>query len=145
MILVSGSDSWQVNRVKIEVQQEVRKAIEAIKADLVQGGSSTIVGVPADGNWYTTITFKVPSGVSGGTIVWPSDTTQFLLSGTDSNELRRTVGATTKTLAHFIETLQFRRLASAPNIVEVNLKGEKATMRGKLISLNTSFKVKLRN
>src|SRR3989344_5470690 len=62
MIFVSGSDSWQVNRIKIEVQQEVRKAIEAIKADLVQGGSST-VDVPADDSWYTAITFKVPSGV----------------------------------------------------------------------------------
>ena len=145
MILVSGSDSWQVNRIKIEVQQEVRKAIEAIKADLVQGGSSTIEGVPADDNWYTTITFKVPSGVSGGAIVWPSDKTQFLLSGPDSNELRRKVGTTSKTSAHFIETLQFRRLAGAPNIVEVNLEGEKATMRGRLINLNTTFKVKLRN
>ena len=141
LILLAGTDSWQVNSVKIEIQQEARKAADWIKQDLIQSGASTITNVPADGNWYTTITFKTTTGASGGNIAWSSQTTQFLLS---SNQLiRRT--ATDKVCAKDIQALQFRRQAASPSIVTVSVQTQKNTTKGLTLTMTSNFEVKMRN
>ena len=142
MVLLTGTDSWQVNNTLVEVQQDLRKAEDWMKEDLVEAGTTTISGVPADGNPYYTITFKVASSISGGNIVWSTDTIQFQLS---SNDLQRIQGTQTKTLAYNIQSLQFRRQASTSNIVEVSLQAQKNTPRGALITATKNFQVKIRN
>ena len=140
-VLLSGSDSWQVNSAEMQLQQELRKAMDWLKEDLAEGGISTITNVPADWNWYSTITFKAPSGVTSGAITWGSNTIQFVLS---SNQLRRIEGATTKVIAQNISSLQFRRQASTPHLVEVSLQAQKSSIKG-TISKTLSFKVQMRN
>ena len=141
-VLLSGSDSWQSNDVKLQLQQELRKGMDWMKNDLLQGGVSTITDVPADGNWYTTITFKTSNGVSGGNISWPSDTTQYLLSG---NQLQRKVGSTTQSIAQSIRSLQVRRQASNSSLVEVLMSAQKNSLRGTIITDSLDFQVQFRN
>ncbi len=145
MIFLSGSDAWQVTSLSVQLQQERRKAMDWIKEDLVEAGSSTITDVPADDAWYNTITFQTPAGVSGESITWSTDTTQFALGGSNGDEIIRTVGSTTKTLAQNIQSLQFRRQSTNPSIVDVVINSQKSTTRGILVSNTSSFKVKLRN
>lgn len=151
-VLMSGSDSWEANSVRVELQQELRKGMDWILNDLRQAGSASVSDVPANGTWYTSITFRKSNGVSSGVISWAADTTKYLLGGSDSTQLQRQVGSQTPAvIAQNISTLQFRRLASAPNVVEVNLQAQKKTLRGKnmtgktAITANLSFKVHLRN
>ena len=144
-MMMSTQDSWKINSVKVELQQEMRKAMDWMNLDFSQAGASTITNVPADGTWYTTITFQTVSGVSGANPTWNSDTIRFLLAGTNSNQLQRISGATTKIIAQNILTLQFRRLAATPNLLEISLQGRKATIRGATLTLSSSAKIKLGN
>jgi prepilin-type N-terminal cleavage/methylation domain-containing protein len=144
-ILLVGDSSWQTNRVQVELQQDLRKAMDWMKDDLRQTGSSAIDDVPADGEWYTSITFQMVTGVTGGTLTWNSNTTQFVLGGTDSNQLQRIEDSTTKVIAQNIESLEFRRLAAAPDIIEVALEAEKDTVKGVTITSTLDFEIQLRN
>ena len=153
-VLMSGSDSWEANSVRVELRQELRKGMDWILNDLRQAGSASLSDAlsPVYGAWYTSITFRKSNGVSNGVISWAADTTKYLLGGSDSTQLQRQVGSQTPAvIAQNISTLQFRRLASAPNVVEVNLQAQKKTLRGKnmtgktAIAANLSFKVYLRN
>lgn len=151
-ILISGSDSWETNSVRVELQQELRKAMDWITQDLRQAGSASITNVPANGSAYTSITFRKAAGVSGGNIVWDADTTQYFLGGTDGNQIQRQVGSqTAAVIAQNVQSLQFSRQASASNVVNVSLQAEKATLRGKTlagkapIQANMSLKIYLRN
>lgn len=144
--LAAGENSWQVNKTKMELQQELRKAVEWMKYDLQEAGSGSITNVPADGAWYSTITFKTPDGVtSSGAINWSSDTTQFILAGTNSNELHRIIGSTTKILAQSISSLHFRRQSTSSEILEVGLIAQKDTDKGISVSSQLMLEVQLRN
>lgn len=146
IVLLSGSKSWEINSTRMQVQQELRKAVDWIKEDMFDAGQSTITNVPADGSWYSTITFKTPTGVSGNTAVWSSSTTQFTLgSGADANQLQEITGGVTKILANNIQSLQFRRQSTSPGIVEVSVQAQKTSTKGTPVTMSTSFKIKLRN
>ncbi len=131
-LLISGSDSWETNSARVELQQELRKAMDWITQDLRQAGSASITNVPADGAAYTSITFRKAAGVSGGNLVWDTSTTRYFLTGT---QLQRQVGAlTASVIAQNIQSVQFSRQASTSNIVTVSLQAEKKTPRGKNLS-----------
>lgn len=131
-LLISGSDSWETNSARVELQQELRKAMDWITQDLRQAGSASITDVPADGAPYTSITFRKAAGVSGGNLVWDASTTRYFLTGT---QLQRQVGAlTASVIAQNIQSVQFSRQASTSNIVTVSLQAEKKTPRGKNLS-----------
>jgi prepilin-type N-terminal cleavage/methylation domain-containing protein len=137
-----GEVSWQANKVRVEVSQELRKAMGWMEYELQQAGDSSIVDVPADGAWYTTMTFKIPDGVENGDIHWGENTIQFILSGTD---LHRIEAGTDKTLAQNIVSLQFRRQAASANILEVALQSQKNTVKGETLTADLNFEVQLRN
>jgi len=147
--MVIGDSSWNLNSTNIALQQELRKAMDWMKDDLRQTGTAAVTNVPADGNWYTTITFQMVSGVSGGVITWNSDTTQFVLGGTPATQLQRIENSITKVLALDIQSLQFRRLASAPDVIEVALVAQKSSSKvgsaSGVISSSLTFKVQMRN
>jgi len=142
-----GDSSWNVNSVNIALQQELRKAMDWMKDDLRQSGPTAItMDFPADGVWYDTITFQISNGVSGGGIVWSTDTIQFLRDAGGLNQLQRVEGSTTRVLATNITSLQFRRLTASPNIVDVALQAQKVTSKtGGTVTSSLNFKVKLRN
>jgi Tfp pilus assembly protein PilW len=145
-VLISGSDSWEVNNVRVELQQELRKAMDWMSQELREAGSASITNVLANGTWYTTITFRTATGVTGGTIDWSTDTIQYVLGGADANQLQRIkAGDPTKIVALNIQSLQFRRQASSSDIVEVALQARKSTPKGNQLNVNSDFKIQLRN
>ena len=160
-VLLAGDSSWQTNNVQVELQQDLRKAMDWMKDDIRQTGSIAIDNVPADGTWYTTITFQKAIGIDGGSIEWNNDgaspsneiTTQFVLGGADSNQLQRLTVTddgddatnTTTVVANNIQAVQFRRLASVSKVVEVDIDAQKTTVKGAVITSSLDFKVQLRN
>jgi prepilin-type N-terminal cleavage/methylation domain-containing protein len=141
-IVNSGNDIWQMNKASVELQQELRKAMDWMMNDLREAGTSSIIDVPADGAAYTSITFSTPTGVSGGSLTWDASTINFALS---SNQLIRTYGGTTRTLASRIVLLEFTRQAASSEILEVTLRGQRAVPGGQTIQRDLDFEVRLRN
>ncbi len=141
----AGQDVWHTNKARVEVQQDLRKAMGWIKEDLRQAGPSSIVDVPADGVEYSQITFKRPSGVSGGSIVWEANAIEYDQDVTDSTLLERVVGASEQIIATNIKSISFKREISTPYLVEVAIVGEKGSLTGKRITYAVDFEVQLRN
>ena len=144
----AGDNTWQANSVRITLQQETRKAMEGMINELRQAGDSSIVNVLSNGTWYTSIVFKIPSGVTSGSIGWNASTIQYALGGTGGKQLIRTTGAptvTTRIVGDNFQTLRFRRQASTPKILEVSLVGQKNTVKKLPISYNLDFNIELRN
>ena len=161
-LLISGSDSWETNSTRVELQQELRKAMDWITQDLRQAGSASIVDVPADGATYTSITFRKSAGVSGGNLVWDSSTTRYFLGGTGGTQMLRQVGAqTASVIAQNIQSLQFNRQPNSiiyydgipveilnSNVVNVSLQTQKTTLRRKMLTgtaPSLTLKIYLRN
>ena len=141
MTLLSGTASWQVNSVKVELQQEIRKTVDWMSLELRQSGPSQINNA-ADGTWYNSIIFKTSAGVSGGAISWSANSITYQLSG---GQFQRVSGGGSKVVAQDITALQFRRQAITPDIVEVNMTAQKKSIRKIPLSQSYSFKIQLRN
>ncbi len=146
-VLFVGQSSWQNNSVQAEMQQELRKAMDWMKGDLRETTATAITAGPtsADDTAYTSITFYLPTGVSGNAITWSANTTQFVLGGTGANELHRIENSVTRVIAHNIQSLGFRRMAAAPNIIEIILQAQKNTIKGSTVTLNLTFDIQMRN
>lgn len=146
VILATGRNAWQIGDVRIQLQQELRKGREAMLEDLRQAGISTIVGVPADGNTYNTITFRMPYSVVNGVIVW-GEQIQFLLGGLNNRQLlrRRLTVNEDRILANDITSLEIIRQSETPKILDITLKADKTTYSGTRIESDLNFQVKLRN
>ena len=160
-VLLVGDASWQANNAHVQLHQELRKAMDWMKDDIRQTGPAAITNVPVNPaidavtypdpdddpayDWYTSMTFQKVSGVSGGRITWNSNTTRFVLSGTN---LQRIEGTTTRVIAQNIQSLQFRRMNADPDIVEIALDAQQDTFsgaKGITLSADLDFKVQLRN
>ena len=146
-LFISGSNSWETNSVRVELQQELRKAMDWVSQDLRQAGSASITNVPADNATYTSITFRKSAGASGGNLVWDANTTRYFLGGADGNQIQKQVGAqTASVIVQNIQSLQFSRQVSTPNIVDVSLQARKTTLREKRpIQASLTLKIFLRN
>lgn len=141
-----GDNSWQVNHVRVELQQELRKAMEWMKYDLQQAGAGSITNVPADGVAYSTITFRTPAGVSGVSLAWNDDTIQYVLGGSSNNQLQKIEGEDTKILAQNIQSIAFTRAVASSNILDVTMQGQKTPVKHNTpVSYDLNFQVQLRN
>ncbi|MBU3912429.1 MAG: prepilin-type N-terminal cleavage/methylation domain-containing protein [Candidatus Omnitrophica bacterium] len=144
-VLATGSTSWQIGDVRIELQQELRKGMDWIGGELRQGGTFTIEDVPADGSWYDKITFRKPQDVIDGNVVWENEEIQYLLGGSNDRQLLRKVDDEERILANNIISFQVRRQPTSPEIVEITLQADKRTVKGHIIELDLNFQIKLRN
>ena len=143
--LVYGSNSWKVNSVAVELQQELRKAMDWITEDLRQSGTSTITDVPVDGQPHNTITFKLCTGANNGNISWAGSNTQYSKGGTGSAQLLRTTGVQSKVIAQNFQSVQFRRQNTSANVVNVALTVQKNIIGGRMLAMSSNFQVKMRN
>ena len=147
MVLSSGMLSWQVNNTRVELQQELRKAMDWMVLDLRQAGPSSVSSPSVSNTWATSITFRVAVGASGGVVVWSTEQYRYYLGGTNNRQLRRqdlTTG-TVKEIAQDISVLQVRRPLTAQDTVEISLTAAKQTSLGGMISQTMDFAVQLRN
>lgn len=141
-----GDSSWHSNKARIELQQEMRKAMEALVLDLRETGGTSITNVPADGAWYSTITFKLPTGVNSGSINWDGFSVQYSVI---SGQLRRIYNVTptpiTRTICQNVQSIQFRRQLANPDILEVAMQAQKNSSKGLALSYALNFDIQLRN
>lgn len=143
--VIAGKRSWNVAEAHIQLQQELRKAMNEMVEDLCQGGVSTVYGVYPDGSWYTTIIFRKPYDVVDGILVWEINTVQYSLGGNSTNQLIRTNGAEQRVVANNIVLFQMRRNPATPSIVEIALQGSKQTAEGDTITALSNCQVEMRN
>ena len=146
-VMNMGKASWHSGDTQIQVQQEARKGMDRIVKELRQTGTSTIIGVPPDGNLYNTITFRIPDedGIdANGNIEWGNQIA-YSLGGLNGQQLLRTEGEGLEVLANRVVNLQFRRQATTPNIVEITLQSQKTTIPGHLISATLNSQIRVRN
>lgn len=144
-VFAAGDSSWQVNKVKMELRQELRKAMEGMINDLRQAGSDSIEDVPANGGNYAVMTFKIPDNVASGTLIWNEDTIQYGLGGLGGNQLLRVEGGQTRVIAQNIDSVYFSRPEDSPDALQINLTAEKTPLKGKTMTYPLSFEVQLRN
>lgn len=144
VLLLAGTDSWQVNEVQIELQQELRKSMDWIAKDLRQAGPASIVDVAAGGGSQPDINFAIASGTVGGAVNWSSNI-QYVRGGSDGNQLQRIQGGTARLIARNITGLQFLRQSASPDLVEVTLQAQRTSAKGRLITDTLNFQVQLRN
>ncbi len=144
-ILGTGKSSWEINRDRLEVQQEIRKGMDWMRRDLRQAGVTTITNVPANGTWYTTITFQTPSGVNAAGVATWNPAVTYSRGGTGNQQLLRTVGGVSRIISQDINTLQFRRTAADPNVISISVQAQKNTPQHGLISITVTSQERMRN
>lgn len=165
MVLIAGNSSWQVNSTEVELQQDLRQAMDRLISDLQQTGSASLsIDVPINPeadpvtypdpdddpafawNTYTTFSFQTVTGTTNGVVAWNPNATTYDFNGTN---LQRTVGSGDPVVvAENIQSLDMRRLFESSDIVEIALAAEKKTLSGAIgrtISLTLDFKVQMRN
>lgn len=141
-----GAESWGTNKTSIELQQELRKATEHIKNELLEASPSSITNVSANGIPETYINFKIPQGVSNGTILWDPNSIQFALGGTNTtNLIRSTANGSSKVIATDISAIEFTRQTLTPNVLDIKITAQKSTSGNRDLSQQTEFKISLRN
>ena len=145
VIALAADNMWQVVKTKTELQQELRKGMGRMVSELRQAGNLSILDVPANDQWYPSITFQIPSGVTAGALAWNPNTIQFLKGGSHSDQLLRLFAGTTKILGQDLLSIQFRRKTTTANILEVMMQARKNTDKGRQINYQLSFNVELRN
>lgn len=147
--LLIGGASWHSGDAQVQASEEVRKGMSAMVRELRQTRTSTITGVPADGLYYNSIIFRIPSDIDGdgdvitstGSVEW-SNPIQYSLN---NGQLLRTISGTTTVLANNIMELQFRREEMVPDVLEISLRAQKTTLEGRVIQMNLKCKIKMRN
>lgn len=148
MLLTGGQASWYTGDVQIELTQEIRKALLTVDKELRQTASSVISDVPADGDYYISITFRIPKDIDDdgdvisaiGTMEW-SDNINYSLNA--NNQIIRTYPLGISVLANNISVLRFRR--PEPDIIEIYITAQKTTILGRNLQTSIMSSLKLRN
>jgi len=148
-----GQQSWQVEQARMTVSMELRRGLDAMSRELASSQSGQLVGVPADGTWYTSLTFRVPQDLNGdgtvldanGALEW-SPPVVYALGGTGGTQILRIQNNATRVLANGATTLRFRRQAATPNILEISMTVLRGVNTGDFTNQGTlNTQVRLRN
>jgi len=149
-VLLVGNSSWHIGDAEVQVNQEARRGMSNMVRELRNTRPlSTIINVPADGAYYSTITFKIPSDSDGdgdvidasGNVEW-SDAITYSVA---NNQLWRNTTNSATVLANNVNSLSFRRQPTSSDIIEIALQTRKTTVEQRVISATLNCSVKLRN
>ncbi len=142
-----GLKSWEAAESRTMLQQELRKGGMYMTGDLMQCGTATITGCPADNNWYSTISFRKATGVTNGQTVWSDDVITYALGGIDNQQVIRTEAGAQKVVANKVVTFRLRRHPASPTILEMLLGAREAaaTPNQQCQSMESVTKIRLRN
>jgi len=137
----AGIAIWENTNAFVDTATEARRAVDKAAWDLRQTNAGQIGGVPADGNWYNGITFRIPNSItSNGIVVWSANIA-YNVGGLNNAQLLRS----NQVVANNILSIRFRRSAVTPNIIDINVQSQKNTVRGYTVSAQASAQVRLRN
>jgi len=148
-IMTEGLRFWHIADANIELQQDLRRGLMAMDRQLRQTRTSQI-SIPADDNYYASITFKIPEDTDGdgdtidasGNIEWSGNITYSLNA---NSQIIRVCPAGALVLANNISVLQFKRFSGNPEVVEIDVTAQGAVAPGKISAINILSLVKVRN
>ncbi|MFH1782841.1 MAG: prepilin-type N-terminal cleavage/methylation domain-containing protein [Candidatus Omnitrophota bacterium] len=139
-----GKNSFYTGSVQVEMQQEARKGLDRMVKELRQTNNFVIPSLPADDIFYNTITFRLPVTDVNGYTNWTSDVT-YSLGGLNGTQLLRMTVNGTEILANNINSIQFRRTTSTPNVIDIRIQAVKNTLIGHTIQAPLNCQVNMRN
>ncbi|MDP2921699.1 MAG: hypothetical protein Q8O12_04975, partial [Candidatus Omnitrophota bacterium] len=142
----TGRNSLSVGESQIGVQQACRNGLDAMMKELRQAGVLTIIGVPANGTNYSSVTFQIPTAVGAGGITWSSNI-QYALGGLNGAQLIRAQSGSQRVLANNISAISFNRLAVSQNVLNISITAQKNTFPGftarqSTITLNSQVRIR---
>jgi type II secretory pathway pseudopilin PulG len=172
-ILSAGRESWYTASAQIELQQEARRAMDAVVKQLRETGSTHVSITGGDNN---IITFQIPVDVNGdgdildsnGNIEWGAggqqgQAIQYYLGGTDTLQLLSRLldgypsgsqigGVTVLANNIYSSDSSFNALrftgtpSSNPTVIDIEITAEeKESLLGRTMRINLQSKVRLRN
>ena len=146
-VLATAKTSWKSAGSQLSVQQEARRGLGVVVKELRQARLSTIIGVPADGADYSSITFQIPEDISETGTTW-STNIQYSIGGLNNSQLLRSQDGNQTVLANDVSTLNLRREAAVPDTINISITVQKSTFPGFGIiqsDITLGSEVKVRN
>lgn len=145
MLLHLGWDSWHMASARAELSRQLNQTSFWVFNELRQSAQSTITDVPADGTWYSSISFKKAQAYEDGNITW-GPVENITIGGGDGKQVLKTIDAQTVVVANHMNALQFRRQSATPNMIEVQAQASVPTNRAnEQLTAAIQLKVCLRN
>lgn len=152
VVLKQGQEAWRTRSNTMTISFELRRGMQSLTREIAQTRANQM-NIPADGNWYNTMTLSVPQDVDGngtvldgaGALEW-SNPIQYLLGGVDGRQVQRVQAGNTRVLAHGVTLLRFRRTAASPSVVEINFSVQRGALNGNFIQqVGQTTRVRVRN
>lgn len=158
LVISPSIDSFQLSSAQLDLESEVRRAIDTMTSELMQTRIAKITEGPvnADNINYNAIRFAVPYDIdTDGDIIndnqvmeWsdasPANwTVRYSLVG--SQIIRSAGDGLNPVLANNISSLTFRRPSYNPNTIEINISAQKSTSKNRSVQVSLSSLIKMRN
>ncbi|MFH1777911.1 MAG: prepilin-type N-terminal cleavage/methylation domain-containing protein [Candidatus Omnitrophota bacterium] len=133
-----GRISWYVADTEVEVQQQIRVAMEKMSRELSQTNTANI----SINSSQDKIAFAMPVTYTNGSIIWGNQI-QYFLGGTNNQQLLRTESGVTTILARNIINIIFAQPVFA--VVSISLTAQKAAPTGHIVTKSLSSQINIRN
>ena len=138
-----GWNMWDLINGQLEIQQDSMVSLKWIRDDIRTAGPASILDLPADGQWYSSMTFLKAKDVVNNNVVWSENIIQYTLDAS-SGKILRNIGGKSFSIARNVNLLRFRRLSDEPGMVEIEIGFGKETLKVSLDNRHV-MKTKLRN
>jgi len=155
--LNTGMNSWFSGSTSVDLRSEIIKTFSTMEKDLKNTAPAQTN--LASGSSATSIVFHLPQDIDGdGTIIdwngtsplyepiieWPAETITYELNA--NNEIiRRTSSGQSRVLARNIVSLQFSRLSTMSNILQIDISAQKSDTKGRVLNDAARLIIKMRN
>lgn len=153
-VVMAAQRTWEGGSGEVFLTTQLRHAVGQMTRELANTPVDQIARPLADGNWDTTVIFRIPQDqnadgnvldASGSIIEW-SVWLRYLLGANNllQRKLNTTPTVTFQTVTGNISAVQFRRQPATPDVVEIQVTA--ATQKGgRILTRSMGNRLKLRN
>ena len=157
--LLSTQQTWTAGSVEMMLTSELRKGLDAMSRELVQGQAGQILRPAANGAVTNDLVFRIPQDRNGdGTVLdangqiaeWSNDIS-YSMNRTNScirsqvNDPGLLPRRIDTTLANHVNNLMFSRDPATPDVVQIQMAASTLSQDGRLRTRTMNTRVKLRN
>ncbi len=140
-IFKAGREFISTASLRLELLSDARNALRFMEREIIASRVS-FLSIPADDNFYNSLTFKVPQSIDeNGDITWSEDITYSLNGG----NLIRTQQDNTQIIMSDVTDLRFRIRSTLPQVLEIYITASQTTAWTRTVTVNLSTKIRLRN
>lgn len=140
-IFKAGREFVSTTSLKLGLLSEARGALRFMEREIIASRVS-LLSIPADDNFYNSLTFKVPQSIDeDGNITWSSDITYSL----NGNNLVRTQQDNTHIIMTGVTDLKFRIRSTLPQVLEIYITASRTTTWTRTVTVSLDTKIRLRN